>query len=236
MRATNLQTLTDQLEAEYSGITIYGIGDKAHQQESSDHNEDDTPGSKPEQSDADNNPEHRAIDVMLGPVFSKANAELLVSDLVLKDANKRRLKYVIWNAVIWRAATGFAEEKYNGTNKHTDHVHVSGLAANDEDGSAWDLGGSLPAPTPTPTPGVRDLQQGSKGDDVRHLQQFLRDVFPDYRRSVRVKRNQLLSVDGDFGPQTRAWVIEFQRRVGISQDGVVGPVTRSHLHSFGYKY
>jgi peptidoglycan hydrolase-like protein with peptidoglycan-binding domain len=241
MRARNMQVLTDQLKEEYPGVVIYGIGDKPHQSSPSDHNEDDTPGSKSEQTDADNNPEHRAIDVMLGPKFSKNDAELLVANLVLKNSNKKRLRYVIWNGCIWSSTSNFVEKQYPGKDKHTNHVHVSGLAANDEDESPWDLDdnpwGHTDAPpvSQPPVNTIRELHEGVKGEDVGRLQTFFRNNFPIYRQFVNVKRGQLIAVDNDFGPQTKAWVIEFQRRTGLARDGVVGPNTRERLARYGYK-
>jgi len=89
-----------------------------------------------------------------------------------------------------------------------------------------------------PTPPEHDhvLQQGDSGTEVTHLQQFFHDVFPAYRNSVTVKPTQLITVDGDFGPQTKAWVLEFQARVGINRDGVVGSETLTNLRHYGYKY
>lgn len=52
------------------------------------------------------------------------------------------------------------------------------------------------------------LKQGSKGDDVKKLQQFLG-----------------IGVDGIFGPKTEAAVKELQRVHGISVDGIVGKET-----------
>lgn len=139
VRATNMQVLTNETREEHPGVVVYGIGDDEHRLSPSDHNEDDTPGSRPEQEDADSNPEHRAIDVMIGPAFTDAQAEAYVQKLVTRPANRRRLKYVIYKRRIWRANGGWVQEVYTGTDPHTNHVHVSGLAANDEDGSAWDL-------------------------------------------------------------------------------------------------
>jgi len=236
MRAANMQVLTDELKARHPGVVVYGIGDAAHKLETSDHNEDDTPGSKSEQTDADNVPEHRAIDVMLGPSFSKDDAEHLVRDLVIDHPeNKPRLHYVIWNGVIWSESHNFEERPYDGSNPHKDHVHVSGKASDDENTTSWHLGAPA-TPTPTLPPSTpRNLELGMKGDDVHQLQQSFKTIFPIYRGYVSVKRGQMIAVDGDFGPQTRAWVIEFQRRVGILRDGIVGPVTRGKLRQYGFK-
>ena len=38
-----------------------------------------------------------------------------------------------------------------------------------------------------------------------------------------------LTVDGYFGKDTKATVIEFQRRMGLTQDGRVGPNTKDKL-------
>jgi hypothetical protein len=141
MRAPNMQKLTGQVKGWRPGVVIYGVGDEAHKLSPSDHNEDDTPGSKAEQEDADNIPEHRAIDVMLGPAFSKADGDQLVSWLVTRPANRARLKYVIWYGGIWRRATGWVREVYTGSDKHMNHPHVSGLAADDENTRDWELEG-----------------------------------------------------------------------------------------------
>jgi peptidoglycan hydrolase-like protein with peptidoglycan-binding domain len=73
-----------------------------------------------------------------------------------------------------------------------------------------------------PAPGATKpvLQVGSTGQIVSELQAFLNRVYPAYSSLV---------VDGDFGPATEAVVKEFQRRSGITADGIVGPVTWSHL-------
>ncbi|MFF7972490.1 peptidoglycan-binding protein [Streptomyces sp. NPDC007905] len=67
--------------------------------------------------------------------------------------------------------------------------------------------------------GTPTLQQGSHGPAVRKLQRLLNDHFPDLQ----------LVVDGRFGPVTDARVREFQQRVAIAVDGIVGPQTWGHL-------
>ena len=140
MRAANLQRLTEQLKARYPGIVIGGIGDAAHKLSVSDHNEDDTPGSKAAQSDADTKPEHRAIDAMIGPSFNVAQATALVPQLIGDAANRRRIWYVIWGSTIWSSIRDFEPAHYAGTN-HGDHVHVSTHASDDENTNYWNLWG-----------------------------------------------------------------------------------------------
>jgi chitosanase len=56
-----------------------------------------------------------------------------------------------------------------------------------------------------------------QGDNVRALQQALTTAgFP-------------VTVDGTFGPATDAAVRQFQQQEGLSEDGIVGPATRSAL-------
>lgn len=137
MRAANMQALTGDIQGEHPGVTVYGIGDRAHAQSTSDHNEDDTPGVKAEQSDADTKREHRAIDVMIGSRFTKAQADALVARLLADPAALARLAYIIWNGYIWSRKNGWVRRAYTGSNKHTDHVHISGLAADDENSAGW---------------------------------------------------------------------------------------------------
>jgi len=56
----------------------------------------------------------------------------------------------------------------------------------------------------------RSLRQGAEGPAVRELQAVLRRL------------GQQVTVDGDFGPRTKAAVAAFQRSKGLSPDGVVG--------------
>ncbi|MEV6977470.1 peptidoglycan-binding protein [Kitasatospora sp. NPDC093806] len=67
--------------------------------------------------------------------------------------------------------------------------------------------------------GTPTLQQGAHGPAVRKLQRLLNDHLPDLQ----------LAVDGRFGPVTDGRVREFQQRVAIAVDGVVGPQTWGHL-------
>lgn len=55
--------------------------------------------------------------------------------------------------------------------------------------------------------------------DVKELQRVLKEL--GYYTST---------VDGSFGPVTRRAVISFQSDYGLATDGVVGPITCSHLH------
>lgn len=66
----------------------------------------------------------------------------------------------------------------------------------------------------------RDLFVGSRGDDVKWLQEFLisQDVYPEAR------------ITGYFGALTKSAVIRFQQKYGISpQIGYVGPKTKAKI-------
>lgn len=62
------------------------------------------------------------------------------------------------------------------------------------------------------------LRRGSKGADVRALQQRLVDLG-----------HLAGAVDGDFGPVTERAVIAFQTAQGLTPDGIVGPKTQAVL-------
>ncbi len=69
-----------------------------------------------------------------------------------------------------------------------------------------------------PYPGTI-LRAGSRGSSVSTLQRML-NVIAYYFTSINE-----LTIDGIFGNATRAAVLEFQRLLGLSQDGLVGPQT-----------
>jgi peptidoglycan hydrolase-like protein with peptidoglycan-binding domain len=82
--------------------------------------------------------------------------------------------------------------------------------------------GTVPPETLPPFPGTL-LRVGSRGDDVRRVQQCINNAanrFPSIPR---------LTADGIFGPLTQASVIAFQRAFSLSPDGVVGPITWNRL-------
>ena len=237
MRAPNLQTLTDAIKAEFPGVVIYGVGNDAHKLRPSDHNEDDS-GLPTEQTDGDNIPEHRAIDVMLGAALSKDEAQALVNRLIADPASKKRIRYIIFYDFIYSASRDF-KPVARTTDPHRDHIHISGYAAEDANTDPWPAVRRPSTPPPTPPsvdPSHPTLRQGMTGEYVRRLQQFLRNTFPAYRNSVSYLNGTYISTDGNFGPQTTAWVKEFQRRVGILRDGIVGPTTLRKLREHGYKY
>lgn len=66
--------------------------------------------------------------------------------------------------------------------------------------------------------GVAVLRQGSKGDEVKEVQRRLKN-WGYYKGSV----------DGVFGAGTKAAVIAFQKKNGLTADGVVGKATYKAL-------
>lgn len=98
------------------------------------------------------------------------------------------------------------------------------------------VAGGVPSLPPPPPSNTHIVQKGDTGAEVTKIQQFFHDVFPAYRDSVAVKPGQVISVDGDFGVQTEAWVKEFQKRTDIDQDGIVGPQTFAKMREYGYRY
>jgi peptidoglycan hydrolase-like protein with peptidoglycan-binding domain len=66
------------------------------------------------------------------------------------------------------------------------------------------------------------IKLGDSGDDVKRLQRIFvrnKDLAPE-------------SLDGVFGTQTETVVKDFQQSNGLAVDGVVGPITWSHLHPY----
>lgn len=104
------------------------VGDQAHQDRSSDHNPDDTPGSNTPHTDTDTIPEIHARDYDgSGPWVNGATTDSIVAVLVrtmkaLGGASP--LAYVIWDHAIFEYPD-WKESDYQGDDPHTSHVHAS---------------------------------------------------------------------------------------------------------------
>jgi len=81
------------------------------------------------------------------------------------------------------------------------------------------IGGPSAAP---PYPGA-PLSVGSRGNAVSQIQICLNSLAARYPTIPR------LTVDGQFGNNTRNAVIAFQRIFGLAQDGIVGPITWNRI-------
>lgn len=66
--------------------------------------------------------------------------------------------------------------------------------------------------------GSRLLKNGMKGSDVKELQSYLNQIGCDCG-----------TVDGDFGDNTEQGVREFQKKYGLSVDGIYGPKSHEAL-------
>ena len=75
--------------------------------------------------------------------------------------------------------------------------------------------GSCPYSEPS-----NSLKKGSSGNGVKWVQWYLNKAI-----------GAGLDVDGSFGSLTRSAVLKFQKKYGLSQDGIVGPVTRGKMKS-----
>lgn len=105
-----------------------------------------------------------------------------------------------------RTDNGFAKVKANGKTGYVVDTHIN-LA---------NIPAPTPVPTPTPKPGSEkytELKSGSSGSAVKALQSALAEL--GYLEES--------DVDGKFGAKTEAALKVFQKRNGLTQDGVASP-------------
>ncbi len=67
---------------------------------------------------------------------------------------------------------------------------------------------------------LTELSQGAKGAQVKAMQQLL------MANGIKLPK---YGADSDFGAETKAGVIEYQRKVGLAADGIAGPNTWKKL-------
>lgn len=64
---------------------------------------------------------------------------------------------------------------------------------------------------------------------VRALQLTLKQCFPAVHIAGSTSLVGSLDVDGSFGPITEAAMKGVQKAIGVSQDGIYGPITRTQM-------
>jgi len=74
---------------------------------------------------------------------------------------------------------------------------------------------------------VSQVQLGSQGSQVMMVQESM-NRFQSFE-STNGLASLPLTIDGQFGPKTHSRVKEFQARNRLTQDGVVGPMTRGAI-------
>jgi hypothetical protein len=216
----NLSVRRSACTDSFPGVAVGWIGDAAHQAEHSDHN-----------------PDARGIVHAIDVMVRGQRAQAVVNWAL---AHPDDLEYVIFNRTIWTRSRGFQPKKYNGTDPHTNHVHISGrhgsVGKNGATGTGYDAGSESLSPRGTPLdpvkaaiaipkqvrpavvghrPGSRELVVAAprmSGDDVKFVQRF-------------IGPKQCGAPDGFYGPNTHDGVIFYQKMRGIHVDGKVGPET-----------
>jgi peptidoglycan hydrolase-like protein with peptidoglycan-binding domain len=223
--AHNLDVRRQKIWSCWSHDVVVGwIGDAAHQSGCSDHNPDST-----------------GVVHAIDPMVTGTRAQTIVNQAL---AHPGDLQYVIHNGVIWSATVGWKARKYTGSDKHTNHVHLSGKHGSQHSAAHTCTGYDLAAqastpvfdicpppkpPTPTPpkpkppvaknAPGSRILQNQNpdlSGADVVFVQKFIGSKHAG-------------SPDGRYGDKTAAGVRWYQGMRGIHVDGIVGPKTWAQM-------
>lgn len=211
-----------------------GIGDTAHQKETSSHNPDDESGVSAEHNDHDGKHEVRARD------FDKNlnDPEVTMEDVVqlwVKLCRQNTMwwvRYIIFNGRIWHVRDGFKTHVYTGANQHRDHAHVNSGFDEQSDritGTNWhlaDLKKGTPGRTES-TPAKLDVDGELGPKTVKALQRVLRvnvdgELGPKTTKALQTKLrltvNHRLEVDGELGPHT---IAALQKYLKTPVDGFI---------------
>lgn len=171
-----------------------------------------------------------ALDLM---VYDEAAGDF-IRNYVWHHRRRFGLIHVIWEQHITstRVQPGVRRkmaDRGSPTENHMDHPHIWFDSTPYTPPVSPAVPPAIPKPpVAKPTVKVRVLKKGMRGEDVRQLQREMNRVFPGYPGAD-------LKLDGSFGPATERQVKEFQRRTGLSRDGVVGPKTRAKMKASGLR-
>ncbi len=117
------------------------IGDRAHQNSVSDHNDDEI-GRVPIR-DADSKHEVHALDLDTDLRTPGLTMEMVIQHTLsrCRSGKEKRLRYIIYNRRIWEASNGWQQRAYTGDSPHTEHAHLSASyeTALEASTAAWEL-------------------------------------------------------------------------------------------------
>ncbi|HTV71183.1 MAG TPA: peptidoglycan-binding domain-containing protein [Rhizobiaceae bacterium] len=199
---TVLRDQINQLSPNRSKVSDGTIGDPAHSKRKSDHNPNGAGVVT-------------ALDLTNDPAHGIVSNDLALALVASRDT---RIDYIISNGKIYSSSVQpWKARAYKGSNPHNKHVHISVKDHLADDGAKWDLSGlsvaKKDAAKPVKEPENPVLSLGAKGPSVERLQKALSAA------------GAKITADSDFGPKTKAAVIAFQKKNGLTADGVVGPYT-----------
>lgn len=173
------------------------IGDAAHQQTVSDHNDDEV-GRVPIR-DADSKHEVHAIDFDADLRTPGLTMEMVVQHVLARcrAGTENRLRYIIYNRRIWEASNGWKERAYTGASPHTEHAHFSAsyVTALEEDIRLWEL--------ELLEENDMLVEKGDEKEEVKFWQYVLGDL------------GHTVTVDGDYGDKTEAAVNAHRKSLGL---------------------
>lgn len=76
-------------------------------------------------------------------------------------------------------------------------------------------------------------KRGDVDPRIGRLNYWYAETFPAYFARNKAEAHRML--DGNlFGPNCERWTREFQRRVGLVQDGIIGKLTYAKLKEYGF--
>lgn len=131
---TNLGNQFNKRWPTRDGSSDGAVGDYAHTQELSDHNPDDTSKHNASwDSDSDNVPEVRAIDVDNDLNESGMNMQSVIDHMRTLPNLGSVIRYMIYNKKMYHVDDGFKPTNYTGASPHTEHAHFSGARSQSAD-------------------------------------------------------------------------------------------------------
>lgn len=233
--AASLVKLRDEVNSLWpnrSKISDGWIGDAAHSARKSDHNPDwSAPGRR--------RGVVRALDITTRGID--------VDRLLRHTTNDSRVAYVIYNRRIYTHSRGWYA--YNGSNPHTNHVHVSiahtSTAENDTktwissvSGSTTTATASKPKPAAKPKPKPAPVKTGEWPTNALIVDGKYQSLTKrGYQRLLAPKNvgNYRGKIDADMGPLTTKAEQTWMKRLGFYRgliDGQRGPLTIKALQRF----